>query len=159
MLDPTVAVRPERLAIHSVETMNQGIAFARTIRALEADDFRGSKLGLLVAAVLLSAWAWWMFGARLPQYEATSNVRIESGRAIAYFSSTNQIRTGQTALVSGGGETMQARVQSVTGDRAELIFTAHQPPALSSTSATAEIEVARISPAAIAFRILKRGQQ
>lgn len=47
--------------------MNQGIAFARTIRALEADDFRRSKIGLLIALILLAAWIWWMFAARVPQ--------------------------------------------------------------------------------------------
>ncbi len=46
--------------------MNQGIAFARTLRALDADDFRASKLGLLAAALLLCAWVWWMFAAQRP---------------------------------------------------------------------------------------------
>ena len=75
--------------------MNQGIAFARTIRALDADDFRRSKFTLLIAAILLGAWTWWMLAARIPQYETTTNVRMESGRAIAYFPSTDQIRPGQ----------------------------------------------------------------
>ena len=68
--------------------MNQGIAFARTLRALDADGFRRSKLGLLIAAILLAAWTWWMLAARVPQYETATNVRIEDGRAIAYFPST-----------------------------------------------------------------------
>ena len=52
--------------------MNQGIAFSRTLRALDADDFRASKLGLLIAAALLVAWTWWMLAARVPQYESTN---------------------------------------------------------------------------------------
>jgi len=43
--------------------VNQGIAFARTLRALEADDFRSSKLWLLVAAILVAAWVWWIVSA------------------------------------------------------------------------------------------------
>jgi hypothetical protein len=44
------------------------IAFARTIRALDADDFRGSTLGLLFAAVLLAGWTWWFFTPSIPQF-------------------------------------------------------------------------------------------
>jgi hypothetical protein len=139
--------------------MNQGIAFARTIRALDADDFRGSKLSLLMAVILLAAWAWWMLAARVPQYETTTNVRIESGRAIGYFSSTDEIRPGQAAFVTLGRDTVTARVQNVTGDHAELVFTNNQQPTTISTSASAEIEISRISPAAIAFRALGRAHQ
>lgn len=136
--------------------MNQGIAFARTTRALEADDFRGSKLGLLVAAILLGAWTWWLFAARVPQYETTANVRIESGHAIANFASVHQIRPGQTALVTIGGQTLPARVENVAGDRAELVFASEPPSGAASGPATAEVEVSRVSPAAIAFRTLGR---
>jgi hypothetical protein len=139
--------------------MNQGIAFARTIRALDADDFRRSKFTLLIAAILLGAWTWWMFSARVAQYETTTNVRIESGRAIAYFQSTDQIRPGQTAFVTLGSDRFPARVLNVTGDHAELVFTNNQQPTTTSTPATAEIEISSASPAAIAFRTLGRAHQ
>jgi hypothetical protein len=140
--------------------MNQGIAFARTTRALQADDFRGSKLSLAIAVILLAAWTWWMLAARVPQYESTTNVRLESGRAIAYFSSTDQIRPGQTAFVALGDETVAARVQNVTGDQAELVFTYNQQPRTNNQQPpTARVEVSRISPAAIAFRTLGRAHQ
>jgi hypothetical protein len=139
--------------------MNQGIAFARTIRALNANDFRGSKLSLLFAAILLAAWTWWMLDASVPQYENTSNVRIESGRVIAYFSSTDQIRPGQAALVTFGGDRTGAQVKSVFRDRAELVFTNNQQPTTTSNSATAEVEISRISPAAIALRTLGHTQR
>jgi ABC-type xylose transport system permease subunit len=139
--------------------MNQGIAFARTIRALNADDFRGSKFSLLIAAILLAAWAWWMLAARIPQYQTTSNVRLESGGAIAYFPSTNQIHPGQMALVTIASGSIPARVQTVAADHAELVFTNNQPPATASTSAVAEIETTRVSPAAIALQTLTRARQ
>ena len=139
--------------------MNQGIAFARTIRALDADDFRGSKLGFAIAAALLGVWIWWMLAARIPQYETTTNVRIETGRAIALFPSTDQIRPGQPAFVTVVNDIIAARVQAVTSDHAELVFNNNQQPPTISTSATAEIEISRISPAAIALRTLGRTQQ
>ncbi len=139
--------------------MNQGIAFARTLRALDADDFRASKLTLLVAAVLLGAWTWWMLAARIPQFETTANVRIEPGRAIAYFASTSQIHPGQPALVTLGSETFPARVLTIAADHAELVLTNNQQPTTTSSSATAEVEVSRASPASIALRTLGRAHR
>jgi hypothetical protein len=139
--------------------MNQGIAFGRTIRALNADDFGRSKFTLAFAAVLLVAWTWWMLAARLPQYETTTNVRLESGRAIAYFPSTDQIRPGQTAFVTVASDRIPARVQAVASDRAELVFTNNQQPTTISTSAVAEVEISRTSPASIALRTLGRAHQ
>lgn len=138
--------------------MNQGIAFARTLRALDADEFRASKLGLAAAAILLVAWAWWMIGARIPQYESTTNVRLENGHAIAYFprAELDRIHAGQSAIVHSNGMALAAQVQSITSDYAELVFASPQPPATNSTSATADVETTRVSPAAIAFRTLTR---
>ena len=134
--------------------MNQGIAFARTLRALDADGFRRSKFGLLIAAILLVAWTWWMVAARVPQYETSTNVRIENGLAIAYFPSTSELYRGQQAFVVLGDNRFSARVERVASDHAELAFTSNQPPATSSISATAEVEVSQLSPAAIALRTL-----
>jgi hypothetical protein len=100
-----------------------------------------------------------MLAARVPQYETTTNVRIESGRATAYFSSTNQIRVGQTALVALDGKVIPARVNEVAADHAELVFTSNQQPATISNSATAEVEISRLSPAAIALHALGRAHQ
>jgi hypothetical protein len=137
--------------------MNQGIAFARTLRALDVDDFRASKLGLLAAVILLAAWTWWMFAAQVPQYEPTTNVQIKSGHAIAYFPPDvlAHIHTGQAALVHIDGRTFPARVQSIAADRAELGLAPNpQSPIPASSSATADIETTRVSPAAIALQTL-----
>jgi len=139
--------------------MNQGIAFARTLRALDADDFRGSKLGFVIAAILLGTWTWWMLAARVPQYESTTNVRIESGRAIAYFPSTSQIHLGQSALVTLGSDAIPARVQEIADDHVELVFSNPQSPIPTSTRAAARVEISSLSPAAIALRTIGRGSR
>jgi hypothetical protein len=136
--------------------MTQGIAFARSIRALEADDFRSSKVGLAIAAVVFGAWTWWMLAARVPRYETATNVRIENGHAIATFPAIREIHPGQSALVMFDGAETAARVASVSSDRAELVFTRSQPPAANPESA--EIETARVSPAEILLGMLKRGR-
>jgi hypothetical protein len=142
--------------------MNQGIAFARTLRALDADDFRASRLGLLAAAILLVAWTWWMFAARVPQYESTSNARIESGRVVAYFppNAVTQIHIGQPAIVRWGDNAISAKVQTISSDHIELALPANsQLPTAASSSASAYVEVSRVSPAAIALRTLTRGER
>jgi hypothetical protein len=139
--------------------MNQGIAFARTLRALDADDFRASKLSLLTAAILLAAWTWWMFAARVPQYESTTNVQIESGHALAYFPPDvlSHIRADQPAIIRSNDRAFPARVLSIAADHAELGLAPNpQSPIPASSSIAADIETTRVSPAAIALRSLGR---
>jgi hypothetical protein len=142
--------------------MNQGIAFARTLRALDADDFRASKWWLLLAAFVLGGWTWWLFAGRVPQYESTANVRIESGRVLAYFPPDVMARlsVGQPALVRLSDATLPTRVEALAADHAELASLANRPwPTAASSSVSADIETTRVSPAAIAIRTLARGNR
>jgi hypothetical protein len=145
--------------------MTGQIAFARTIRALDADDSRGSKLGLLLALVLLACWTWWALAASIPQYEVSGDVRLESGRnaALADFPATSRIRPGQPVeIVSNEGHLIQGQVANVQNEPTGSIHvqfklsppavaTTHQPPA----TWRASVEVARVSPAAIVLRALR----
>ena len=142
--------------------MNQGIAFARSLRALDADDFRASKFTLFAAVILLGAWIWWMLAARVPQYETTTNVRIESGEAIAYFAPDvlSRLQAHQNALVHVDGAAYPAQVQTIAVDHVELVLAANPQPSIpASSSVSAEIEISRLSPAAIALRTLTRGNR
>jgi hypothetical protein len=137
--------------------VNQGIAFAKTLRALESDDFRRSNFGLLIAFAVLLAWTWWALVARVPQYQSTNHVRIEAGRAIAYFPSTSDIAIGQPALVHFNGTAVRAQVQSIAPDYAVLVLASNpRPPIPPSSSPSADIEVARVSHASLALQILGR---
>ena len=51
--------------------------FARTLRALKADSFRGSLLALVFVIALLGGWMAWFFLARVARYEVTDTARIE----------------------------------------------------------------------------------
>jgi hypothetical protein len=139
--------------------VNQGIAFARTLRALDADGFGASKLGLMLAALLLIAWTWWVLAARVPQYETTTNVRIESGHALAYFPADviSRIKVAQPATLHLDGVAFSSHVESKASDHIDLALpaTSHQPPATIS----ADVETTRVSPAAIALQTLTRGNR
>jgi len=139
--------------------MNQGIPFARTIRALDADTFRGSRLGLLLAALVLGCWLWWAFAARVPRYELSTNVQLDpaSQTAVAYFPAIarNPIRVGQSALVRAGNSSIGATVTSAAATKdgeVQVGLQLSQPSATVAAPIAVELEVERISPATIALR-------
>lgn len=63
--------------------MNGEAAFTRTIRALDADNFRRSTAGLFTAAGLLVGWAWWMLGERVAGHDFSGSVKLEAPANIA----------------------------------------------------------------------------
>ncbi len=140
--------------------MNQGIPFARTIRALDIDSFRVSNLGLFLAAAVLAAWIWWALAARVPHYEITSNVHFDpsASTAVAYFPvrAGRPIRPGQAAIVRAGTSSISAAVTNATEEndgqlRVDLRMSEHTAAALEAPIAV-ELEVERVSPATIALR-------
>ena len=151
--------------------MNGSSAFARTMRALDADDFRGSKLGLILLAVVLAGWLWWMLAAAVPQYEVSENallnVDLDSGasRAIADFPVrvARRIHPGQPAVLqaSGAQQSIPAEVASVAseGPFVRVIFKLQEPSSSDQTRATATITVDHISPATIVLRALGRNSR
>ena len=139
--------------------MNQGIPFARTIRALDAGDFRTSKLGLLLAAAVLAAWIWWALAARIPQYELSANVRLDSTgqSAVADFppSARARIRPGQHAILKAKSSATDAQVTDTTETRdgqVRVSLRLLQSAGHFAEPLTAELETERVSPAMIALR-------
>jgi hypothetical protein len=151
--------------------MNGSSAFARTMRALDADEFRGSKIGLLLLAVVLAGWTWWMLRADVPQYETSENAllnvdsEVGAPHAIADFPARvgQRIQPGQPAVLQpvGSQQSVSAEVSSVRSEgpfvrvtfKLEPEYT-DSPPA--TTRATASITVDHTSPAIIALRALGR---
>ncbi len=94
--------------------------FARTLRALDADDFRVSNVVLVLVVLLLGAWTWWLFAGRVAQYETSSSVRVEPNRFVATFPARvlDHVRPGQSATVEIDGATVPARVAAIGLDAA-----------------------------------------
>ncbi|HYL37366.1 MAG TPA: hypothetical protein VEV17_15735 [Bryobacteraceae bacterium] len=145
--------------------MNGPIAFARTLRALDADDFRISNIALFLAMALLAGWTAWLFAARIPQYETAQDARLQGPEiVIADFplSARPRIRPAQRALVETGGPPLRAEVASIDSAvrdgmlQVELRLSAgsEQTPA---SRVTVQIEVERVSPASLLLRAIGRG--
>jgi hypothetical protein len=143
--------------------MTGQIAFARTLRALDADNFRAPKMGLFFAIVLLAAWTWWLFTARIPQYEVTTKLELSGNSAEAIFPRTTTIHPGQPAQITlTDGQILEARVEKVTNEptgvrihfnlSSTLLTPSPQPPA----PARATVEVDPAAPATIVLHVLHR---
>jgi hypothetical protein len=145
--------------------MTGQIAFARTLRALDADDFRGSNLGLLLALAIFALWTWWLFAARIPQYETSPNTQLDlpAKSATADFPPTSNIHPGQPAqIIPTGGIAIPAKVENVRNEpngqilvKFNLLPPPSQSPAAGPQPAQASIEVARLSPARVLLRSLR----
>jgi hypothetical protein len=149
--------------------MNAGIAFVRTMRALNADDFRASKLSLLAVAALLAAWTWWLLAARIPQYASSDSARLEldpisqTTTAVADFPpSAEKIHPGQPAQIGFVFEkNIPAQVASVhtLPHGIRVNFKLLSTPSTLQPPSTATVEIDRVSPAAIALRTLGRASR
>jgi hypothetical protein len=146
------------------------ITFSRSLRALGADRFRASLLGLLVVVILLAVWAAWFFLAEVGVYEISDSARlIDPDRASAEFppSAAGRIRIGQTARLRLAAfpwaqyGTLSASVAAVSADvnEGEVRVALEIAPSSNSTirlqpgmSASVEVEIERVSPAILALR-------
>jgi membrane fusion protein (multidrug efflux system) len=57
-------------------------AFTRTTRFLQQDGYRRTRVGLLIAALVLGGWAGWFFLAKVPVYETSAAARLEVKRSV-----------------------------------------------------------------------------
>lgn len=75
--------------------------FIRFLHALNADGFRPSLGGILLAFVLLGAWAAWLALARVTLYEVTETARLEAAEAGYSVDAPVAGRVASTSLAIG----------------------------------------------------------
>jgi multidrug resistance efflux pump len=78
------------------------IQFSRSIRSLNIDSFKASRVGLIFGSVLMLALVFWFFFARVSVYETSQELSIdEQGYILAEFpdDSMTKIQAGQDVLV------------------------------------------------------------
>lgn len=152
-------------------------SFHRVNRSLRADSGRRSTLLLLTALLLLGVWVCWTFQARVTRYEISDSARLELDstrpgmlRAIAEFppsAALDNVHPGQPATVRLAGFSaarygmFPARVSRVAGEirdghlSVELALnsvSARRVQFQSGLPAIVEIEIERVSPAALILR-------
>jgi hypothetical protein len=142
------------------------LQFSRSMRSLRIDSFRASKVGLLLAALIMVLLIIWFFFARVTLYEVSTSLSFnEEGRLLASFSeeALKRLRNGQPAIVrlNATGE-QEAVVQEgvvfsvdAQNGTAEILVLA---PEFSPASAgekpagRVEVEVEYVTPAELVLR-------
>ena len=135
-------------------------------RSLRVDSFRLSRIGLVVAILLMVVLLAWFFLAKVTLYENSRSLTIsEDGRVVATFSPEGQRRLQQGQYVvlrlnTGPDQPALALPAMVyylrsDTDQVELILLSNQaPPTLANgkISGRAEVEVEYVTPAQLLVR-------
>ena len=72
------------------------ISFSHTLRALHADSFRASVIGMIAALVLLSAWLVWFFKAEIPSYRISLKAYITNYETVSAVFPRDEARVRET---------------------------------------------------------------
>ncbi len=78
------------------------IQFSRSMRSLNLDSYRTSRIAMILATILMLALILWFLLAEVTLYESSSTVSLtEDGRVIAVFSpeSLRRIQPGQNGFL------------------------------------------------------------
>ena len=148
--------------------MTGQIAFSKTLRALDADDFRASKLSIVLALVTLVAWIWWMVTPSVAQFQELDNATIAwvdpHHASLRDLPSTGvaRLQNGQAIQLRFDNRSASARVASMSfwkigeHENSLIVLDVLSNIALPLPSrATIEIETNRISPAQALLRALQ----
>ncbi len=155
-------------------------AFSRTMRSLDADDFRSSVVGLALVTVLMVGWFAWFVLARVALYEVSDSARLQMDergtvaqrgelKVVAGFpaAALGRVQPGQTARLHLDGfpgtqnEGIAATVATVTsapqngGVYVELAIQPDLAAAIrlqGGLMGAVEVEVERVSPATLVLR-------
>jgi hypothetical protein len=150
--------------------MTGQIAFARTLRALDADNFRAPKMGLFFAIAVLAAWTWWFLTPSIPdfselaqnsalQWSGPHHVATTDLRAESFF----HPKPGQAARLRFEGRTINASVVGsfftiIGGYQSRFLAlevpSTIQPPLPSRGNI--DVLAGRVSPATLLTRALYR---
>ncbi len=146
------------------------IAFAQSMRSLQADRGYRSLVSLAIAAVLLVAWVLWLFLAHITLYSTGQITEIQrDGTVIAAFPAkeAERLQVGQHALLMPSGElaktvsAIPAEILNVIPQagqdqvRVELYPLSEEPALFDAKGFTGQVdvEVEQLSPAMLVARV------
>jgi hypothetical protein len=144
------------------------IAFAQSLRSLQADRNRVSLVALSLAGLLFLGWLVWFFFAPVTLYETGQIVQTSSdGVVVAHFPLTAQTRlqVGQAVQLHLEGAEQAAAIpatvadiaQQATGDQIQVVIYAdmdspHVAALQDGLTGRASVAVESLSPARLVMR-------
>ena len=149
------------------------IAFARSVRALDHDRFRPSVVALFGAIFLMIAWSIWFVFAGISIVESSENVQIKrDGSLSVTFSSSakTNLHPGLKATVSASAPTSDKAISypaqvanvsltSSTGAVVADVYLLSGPRLAADSRPKVDVEIERLSPAALVLRAVRRTNQ
>ena len=143
------------------------LQFSRSLRALRVDSFRPSRIGLLLAIILMGGLIAWFFMAKVTLYENSVSLQFkEDGRLLATFTpeGMKRVRQGQTAMLhidvgaDQPAESLPAMVFDIQADSnvAEILVKSNEVPESlkkGNLGGHVEVEVEYATPAQLLLRV------
>ncbi|MFN2177328.1 MAG: hypothetical protein ACK2U3_15390 [Anaerolineales bacterium] len=137
--------------------------FSRSIRSLEIDSYKASRVGMILAVLITLSILLWFFLAKITIYEFSSQIEFTGNdRILAVFpaESLKKIKIGQPAIINLdlGPDLPKASLSAfVIGidkeqETAELIIISenlHQIPLSEDLTGQVQVEVEYITPASL----------
>jgi hypothetical protein len=140
--------------------------FSRSIRSLEIDSYKASRVGMILAILIMISIILWFFLAKITIYEFSSQIEfIGNDRITAIFPEEpiKKIKTGQPAIINLdlGSDlpraSLPAFVIGMDKERGavELIVISenlHQIPLSEAITGQVQVEIEYVTPAALIRR-------
>lgn len=142
------------------------LPFSRSVRSLDIDSYRASRIGMILALVIIIVLLAWFFLAKVTLYEVSSDLTFtEDGRVLAYFpeESLKRIQPGQPVILrvyydpDQATLTLPAMVISTEkdGEQVEIIVISEDVSSLplqEDLTGQVQVEIEYVTPATLVRR-------
>ena len=142
------------------------IQFSRSMRSLNLDSYRTSRIAMILATLLMLALILWFLLAEVTLYESSSTVNLtEDGRVIAVFQpeSLRRIQPGQNGFLRLNTRPDQplasypavvVATNTETNEAEFFVYTGENPPELTTGKLDGRLDVIAetITPARLVLR-------
>ena len=142
------------------------LPFSRSIRSLDIDSYRASRIGMILAIVIMILLFAWFFFVKVTLYEVSSDLTFtEDGYVLAYFpkEALKRIRTGQPVILRVYSDPDQAALTipglvistEKDGEQVQILMISEEAfslPPQEDLTGQAQVEVEYVTPATLVRR-------
>ena len=142
------------------------LPFSRSIRSLDIDSYRASRIGMILAIVIMILLFAWFFFVKVTLYEVSSDLTFtEDGYVLAYFpkEALRRIQTGQPVILRVYSDPDQAALTipglvistEKDGEQVQILMISEEAlslPPQEDLTGQAQVEVEYVTPATLVRR-------
>ena len=142
------------------------LPFSRSIRSLDIDSYRASRIGMILAIVIMILLFAWFFFVKVTLYEVSSDLTFtEDGYVLAYFpkEALSRIQSGQPVILRLYSDPDQAALTlpglvistEKDGEQVQILMISEEAfslPPPEDLTGQAQVEVEYVTPATLVRR-------